>query len=416
MSDLLARRASAVRQRDAAAFRATIDARDRDFSAAQDVLFRNLLGLPLAEWRYGSVSDVRPLSTSGASTSDAAFEVDADLVYRLDPFDARPVHSPRRLTLLHRGGAWVLGAEEIVPDLGMVPEVWELGRVTVARGRRSLVVLRPVEGRSAGSFVSEGDRAVSQVSSVWGEGVPVVVVVPASQDEAVRLLRDDRPLDAVAAVTTGQTIGSPRPRAGPRPPTGERVVVNPRAFDTLTPTGRAVVLTHEATHVAVRASSGPVPMWLSEGFADYVALRGRGLAVASAAPTAMRHVRRHGPPPVLPRDRDFVSGGANGAAAYELSWLACRLLAQRYGEPALVRFYRTAAVTDRGRGAAGGGQRATVGRRPAIGRGQRAADGGPSAPDGGVSLRRAFRELGTTQQAFLRQWRAELDTLRRGTP
>ncbi|MET0837964.1 MAG: hypothetical protein ABWY19_04220, partial [Marmoricola sp.] len=66
---------------------------------------------------------------------------------------------------------------------------------------------------------------------------------------------------------------------------------------------------------------------------------------------------------------------ANGlGATYEEAWLACRFIAQEYGAPALVRFYRT--VND------------------------------------GASTQEAFRSvLDTSQREFVARWRADLARL-----
>ena len=47
-------------------------------------------------------------------------------------------------------------------------------------------------------------------------------------------------------------------------------------------------------------------------------------------------------PTVLPDDAQFTVRGGGGPVAYESAWLACRMLADRYGEARLVRFYRAA--------------------------------------------------------------------------
>jgi hypothetical protein len=77
----------------------------------------------------------------------------------------------------------------------------------------------------------------------------------------------------------------------------------------------------------------------------------------------------------LPRAEQFEGTDPDVGAWYESAWLAARLLAAEYGEPALHTFYRQA---DR---------------------------------DG--STDRAFRRLGTTEQDFTRLWRAELEQLAR---
>jgi hypothetical protein len=134
------------------------------------------------------------------------------------------------------------------------------------------------------------------------------------------------------------------------------------------------VMTHEATHVAMRAALSPMPLWLLEGFADYVALAQVDLPVSRLAGGTLARVRRSGAPYRLPTDEDFGPHRAELGAAYESAWLACRLIAQRYGERRLVAFYR--------------------------------------ASDRAGATEAAFRTvLGTDQQSFTRAWRADLRRL-----
>ena len=104
-------------------------------------------------------------------------------------------------------------------------------------------------------------------------------------------------------------------------------------------TGLAVVLAHEAVHVAVRDVVSPEPRWLSEGFADLVALRGLGLPGRTDAVAAQ--VRRRGVPEGLPTDADFAGPGTELEAAYEASWLACAVLERRLGLAGLVALRRS---------------------------------------------------------------------------
>ena len=101
------------------------------------------------------------------------------------------------------------------------------------------------------------------------------------------------------------------------------------------------MLTHEATHVATSAATSPAPIWLVEGFADYVALRSQRLPLR----TTRRPDHRPGPRVRRPRrtcpgEREFATGAPHLEARYESAWLACRLLADAGGPAALVAFYR----------------------------------------------------------------------------
>ncbi|NEA29592.1 hypothetical protein G3I70_44895, partial [Actinomadura bangladeshensis] len=47
-------------------------------------------------------------------------------------------------------------------------------------------------------------------------------------------------------------------------------------------------------------------------------------------------------PAALPAAADFAGGSPRLSQAYQEAWLACRMIADRYGEATLVRLYRTA--------------------------------------------------------------------------
>lgn len=95
----------------------------------------------------------------------------------------------------------------------------------------------------------------------------------------------------IAAVTTGETGGREHAPA-------DRIIVNPDAYGLLGSLGKQVVLTHETTHVATRAdTTSATPLWLSEGYADWVGYRGSGRTAAQAAPNWPARSPRAGRPP-----------------------------------------------------------------------------------------------------------------------
>jgi len=101
------------------------------------------------------------------------------------------------------------------------------------------------------------------------------------------------------------------------------------------------VLTHELTHVASRADTGScTPTWLVEGFADYVGYHDSGVPTGVVAQELAADVRAGHVPLHLPRDDDFNGDNKRLPQAYEGAWMAARLIASRWGQPALVRFYR----------------------------------------------------------------------------
>jgi hypothetical protein len=119
------------------------------------------------------------------------------------------------------------------------------------------------------------------------------------------------------------------------------VSINPDNWYKLGELGRQVVVTHELTHVASRSVTGyRMPTWLVEGLADYVGFRNTGIPTTVAGRELAADVQAGHVPTHLPTDRDFNGANARLSQAYEGAWLACRYIAERYGVPRLVAFYR----------------------------------------------------------------------------
>ncbi|GAB2839851.1 hypothetical protein GCM10027074_02780 [Streptomyces deserti] len=326
----LDRRAEAVLDRDRAAFAGT----------GALSWFDNLSAVPLAEWSYRLTALHR--------TGDRA-TADAELRYRVEGYDRAPVTVGRTLTL-SRGadGHWDVDTDR--PAEKSAQQLWDQGQVEVVRGERSLVLGVGQSDATLHGYADLADRAVPAVSAAWGRDWPrrVVVLVPKSLEGMAGLLGSPASsYRGIAAVTTGE-VGAPA-----RAP-ADRVIVNPDAFGLLGTLGKQVVLTHEATHVATRAHTSPAtPLWLSEGYADWVGYRGSGRTPAQAAPELARAVSQGRVPDRLPEDEDFgFSGDGNRLArAYEGGWMACRLIAERWGEARLREFYRAVGAHEKRAGA-----------------------------------------------------------------
>ena len=125
---------------------------------------------------------------------------------------------------------------------------------------------------------------VREVLPSWRTGL--VVEVPSSVATLHEALASDPgTYTGIAAVTT-TTDGSLAPDAP------VHVFVNPVIFGQLRPTGSQVVMSHEAVHVATEAATNnTMPLWLLEGFADYVALLDVDLPVSTTAGQIIDRVR-----------------------------------------------------------------------------------------------------------------------------
>ena len=120
---------------------------------------------------------------------------------------------------------------------------------------------------------------------------------------------------------------------------GQRLIVNPDALARLSAVGQRIVIRHEVTHIADgRDTPAATPPWVREGFAEYVGNLGTGQPVRTAAAELAADVDAGRLPVALPAAVDLATGDRI-PQAYEQSWLACRLIAQRVGTAGLVRFY-----------------------------------------------------------------------------
>ncbi|MFF5517517.1 hypothetical protein [Streptomyces coeruleorubidus] len=351
---LLDRRAAAVLDHDERAYARTGTAAD----------FARLRALPLADWAY---------RVTGLHRTGDTATADAELRYRVAGYDRAPVTAGRTLRLTRDAdGRWSVDADR--PARKSAQQLWDQGAVQVVRGERSLVLGVGQSGRSLRGFADLADRAVPAVSEAWGTdwGRRVVLLVPKSLEGMAGLLGSPASsYRGIAAVTTGET-------GAPAQAPADRVIVNPDAFALLGTFGEQVVVTHETTHVATRAHTTPAtPLWLSEGYADWVGYRDTGRTPREAAPELSRAVTQGRIPSALPADEDFgFTGDASRLArAYESGWTACRLIADRWGEARLGEFYR------------------------AVGEHRKRAG----------AVEEAMREvLGTTPEAFSQEWREYL--------
>lgn len=426
LTSLLAARSTALLAADRRGWLGAL-APGTGYAARQGEVFDRLAGLPVAAWRWeylgvgASLPPERVRALGGGAGGPGAGRADGTpwvahvaLVYALEGAGG-PVHRDQYLTLAGGAGRWVVADDGDGPT---AKDLWDLGPVSLARGVRSLVL-----GTDVADYPALVDAASTAVDAAWGTrwSRTSVVEVPADQAQMAALLGrpDPAALDRVAAVTTGETLG------GGAVTTGDRVVVNPEGLARLTPQGRAVVLTHELTHVATRAGAlTSVPTWFSEGYADWVGYRGRGLADADLARPLLEAARGDGwggaddgdgsgdggdggegaPGPLrrLPDEAAFDPAGGDVAVAYAGSWLAVDLLARRWGDDAVTALYRDVAS----------GATTPPATLPSP------SDTAGSPPDGpDARLDRALRaRLGVDTAALTARWRERALALARAEP
>ncbi|WP_030145062.1 hypothetical protein [Spirillospora albida] len=327
-ASVLAARAAAVRDGDRTAFLATVGTAPAAFQEAQSRLYDNLRALPLDGWRE------RLAGTRAAGPGAVVARVETG--YRLRGFDRTGVVRTRHLAFAPRSGTWTIVGDGTAHGLTDDADIVDGGALTVVRGRSCLVI-----GDTSGlhAIARRIDAAVPAVSGVVGTDWArrAVALVPAAPRLAAALAGQGPDLGSIAALAT-VTPGPDGPGRGE-----DRVIVSPATFARLNGLGRDVVLTHELTHVATGgARDRTTPLWLIEGLADYVGYRGAKVSVRSAARELRREVAAGRPPTALPTAEAFAGTSGRLSQSYQEAWLACRMIADRYGETTLVRLYRAA--------------------------------------------------------------------------
>ena len=369
LTRLFKARAAALLARDRPAYLKLTVAKSKAAGAAA-TFFANIRAVPLSA--YGEEPDVK---TIRAVPGGRGHRLEVVRTYRLRGFDAGDVRQRRLVTVEPRGTSWRITND--VRAKGERRELWEAGPVVVERGAASLVLAHPADKWRLPAYARHADAAVAAVTDVWGTdwSRKAVVVVPASAKELGGVLGSTLDYSKIAALATAELLDD----GGRRTSMADRVVINPATFGQLTSQGQRIVMTHEVTHVATRVATGrTAPMWVVEGFADYVAYRNEGLSARVIARDLVPMVQRGAVPATLPKDRDFEPDAPALAAAYEQAWLACRHIAERTSEADLIAFYRAV-------GAARGDARAVVDEQ-------------------------FTAVLGTTTASFTRSWRRYVES------
>ena len=211
----------------------------------------------------------------------------------------------------------------------------------VQRGQH-VVVAGTVPTPRLAEHVATVDGALPALARQW-PGTPdrVLVLAPATAGEADALL--GRPSGSAAAPVAATTEGPTGPGGTS---TGDRVVLDPAAFDRLTESGREVVLTHELAHVAVRSTvPGRAAGWLAEGYADHVGYASADVPTRRLVAPLVAALRTGDGPTELPSAADLHPAGGDLEVPYLAAWQAVELLAREHGEAALRRLVAAGAST-----------------------------------------------------------------------
>lgn len=270
---------------------------------------------------------LRYLDAEGRPDADDGWDAAVALTWRFKGYDSGVARREITVTMSPDGSTVsALGGDDTAAP------VWLTEQLTVRRVPGALVLAGTTADVDA--LAIRARRASDQVKTVLGSDADVVFEMPVSA-KALHTALDAAPgtYDAVAAVTApvDGSLTSDAP---------VHVFLNPAVYADLDPLAAQVVTTHEAVHAVTRAPVVSAPLWLVEGFADYVALRDVDLPYDRSAGQILDQVAVDDVPPALPTDAQLNPTADGLGAQYEAAWLAWVVLADHAGEQAVLAFYR----------------------------------------------------------------------------
>lgn len=378
-SDLANQRIAAVGAKDRAAWLGTVTDPATGFGADQAALFDGMTSLPIGRLRLSDVNVERPSGAPATGEPDS-WVARVRQTYGFTGYDVGQRDYTVSYRMARTADGWRFSG---VADGQNERQPFDLPGLAVVSSP-DILVIGDVPAATLRAYLALGNAAQDRITTVWGEAQPAVIVAPSTLDELKDQLGSGRGdgFDQVAAVTDG-------PLRRGTPAQSDRVYLNPDAFKDLSATGRSVVVTHELTHVAVRATTArSVPIWLSEGFADDVAFAPTGLTGRTVAADLLDQVRAGKGPTQLPDEAAFDPSKTQIAPTYSAAWLAVSRLRQKYGPEKVVAFYRAISGPRSG--------------EPAI-----------TTPVEQLTTSAFGSVLGTTPDAFVADWLAYLKRLSR---
>lgn len=348
---LLDAHAAAVLARDERAFLAGIDPRETAFRAHQRAIFRGLTRLPFQKFGYqvlpGRAYNLpKAIKRWGPNTAVVAVRA----THQLRGYDTGNVPEAMGITVTRTSAGWRIVADDQVDanlPKGSHATPWDLGEVTVAHGRRSLVIADVRDQAVANSVAHRADRAVAAVAKHWPDGKgkwpgTVVIYTSRSAQAISAFLSSDRDRDArPAAIALRKYDDFTWFESLRKKPhiVGARVVVDGGARGA----EDDELLRHEITHVATQSVEGfGTPTWMVEGIAEFTAYRPANMrdlveTLGVTDPTS-EALDRHRYQFTLPASWQFYDAGTH-SQNYEGGLLACTYIRDRYGEATLVRLH-----------------------------------------------------------------------------
>ncbi|WP_344610837.1 hypothetical protein [Dactylosporangium salmoneum] len=336
---VLERRTAAIRSKSLDAWMADVDQSDAAFAKRQRQEFENLIRMPFAELRFERTA--QPATKMAVYLPEELFQryhaavkvVAVTVRHRIDGLDSRAVATPWLAVFGYAAGRWVIAGNGSGRDMptGALGQPWDSsGAISIVRSDRVVAVVSKTDGGQALLQMAEtGLRRVAEVRPGGWDGKVLITAVTDKQIFDTYFAESQDRVGQVAAIAVPY-YDSVAEWSSHKAYATTRVVFNPTELSA--PTAELQHdLTHEFTHAAMGPVTGPyTPRWVVEGFAEYVAYKD-----GKYNPAGIRAALGDLQIKTLPSNEQFYAEPRN----YIGGWLACRMIAETYGQDKLFAFY-----------------------------------------------------------------------------
>lgn len=321
---------TAFRAGDAPAAAALAPSGDTQAGRHLAAIARNAQALGMVDLRLGYNRE------TSAGAVDGRWTAAVDLGWRVPGVDRDTARTEVRVEFVTDGdrvAISALGGGDRTP-------LWLTGPVNVRWVDAEVVVIVAASlgsDRLAGYTELVRRSLPAARASVPGWRGNVAVEVPATAAAVAAALGEPSGTYADVAAVVGTADGAREPGSP------VRVVVNPDELPGMLTDRERGVVTHELVHVAMGAATttGEVPVWLVEGFADVVAVNALGPSALDSTARITEQVRVQGAPRTLPGLEQFdPSTPEQLRATYESARIACQVVLDQAGLAGLRMVYR----------------------------------------------------------------------------
>jgi hypothetical protein len=274
---LLERRAQAVRDNNEQAFLATVDPRATDaFKSEQRNRFLGLQSIPVADYALRVAEDESGDLSRGLRLDEkyatSTYLAETRESFRLGVYDDRPMRNIFWYTYLERDGDWFVGELDDARMIGLdaTPNIWDEGPVATQSSSHILVLSAPDQIVRAKAVMAVAEQAMTRFQSrwtlPWSGKIPIIL--PASPDQAARLLRTSTDVANFSAFTSYTPTRDDGWQASP-----PRLFAQEGNLATASEQSQIDTIVHELTHAAASRVTGPnTPVWMQEGLAEWIRL------------------------------------------------------------------------------------------------------------------------------------------------